>query len=65
MKIVVEDNYYLVTINGRQFEYRHRMSSDRAKLLRIEGDVDLHRIEFRHGKHYNQQNYFENERTFT
>jgi len=65
MKIIIKEHNYVVTLNGRQVEYQHRMSSDRTKLLRIEGGVELHRIEFRHGKdhHYNQLNYFENETT--
>ncbi|XP_054157118.1 galectin-4-like [Oppia nitens] len=54
MKIIVEEKYYKVIMNGKVMQYQHRMATDRAKLLRIEGQVVIKRIEFRHGKHYHK-----------
>ncbi|CAG2104775.1 unnamed protein product [Medioppia subpectinata] len=52
MKIIVEEKYYKVIINGKSIVYQHRMNTDRAKQLRIEGSIVIKRIEFRHGNDY-------------
>ena len=47
IQIMVEPQHYRVLINGQDISMSHRIPFHEVRVLNIEGDLDVHRIEYR------------------